>query len=90
MEKYNNEILELSDLKICIKCKEKMDKKAKFCPKCGEEQPIEEEQPAMDVEVVEEVNSKNEPQESEIVNTDSIEIDEEKESSEKNDDSKTE
>lgn len=90
MEKYNNEILELSDLKICIKCKEKMDKKAKFCPKCGEEQPIEEEQPAMDVEVVEEENSKNEPQESERVNTDSIEITEEMESLEKNNDSKTE
>ena len=29
-----------------------MDKNAKFCPKCGEEQPAIEETPAMEVEVV--------------------------------------
>ena len=57
IEKYHKEILELSNLKICVKCKEPMDKDAKFCPKCGEEQPVVEESPAMEVEVVEENNS---------------------------------
>ena len=57
IEKYHKEILELSDLKLCIKCKESMDKNAKFCPKCGEEQPEIEEAHAMEVEVVEENNS---------------------------------
>ena len=54
IDKYHKEILELSDLKTCVKCKEPMDKNAKFCPKCGEEQPVVEEAPAMEVEVVEE------------------------------------
>lgn len=57
IEKYHKEILELSNLKNCVKCKEPMDKDAKFCPKCGEEQPVVEESPAMEVEVVEENNS---------------------------------
>ena len=57
IEKYHKEILELSNLKNCVKCKEPMDKDAKFCPKCGEEQPVVEEAPAMEVEVVEENNS---------------------------------
>ena len=57
IEKYHKEILELSDLKVCIKCKESMDKNAKFCPKCGEEQPEIEEAHAMEVEVVEDNNS---------------------------------
>lgn len=52
IEKYHKEILELSDLKKCVKCDESMDKNAKFCPKCGEEQPIIEETPAIEVEVV--------------------------------------
>ena len=52
IEKYHKEILDLSDLKKCVKCNEPMDKNAKFCPKCGEEQPVIEETPAMEVEVV--------------------------------------
>lgn len=56
IEKYHKEILELSDLKKCIKCNEPMDKSAKFCPKCGEEQPANEEAPAMEVEVVDNGN----------------------------------
>ena len=57
IEKYHKEILELSNLKNCVKCKEPMDNDAKFCPNCGEEQPVVEETPAMEVEVVEENNS---------------------------------
>lgn len=65
IEKYHKEILELSDLKTCIKCKEPMDKNAKFCPKCGEEQPVEEEAPAMEVEVVEEKEEEEKPEKEE-------------------------
>ena len=61
IEKYHKEILELSDLKTCVKCKESMDINAKFCPKCGEEQPEIEETPAMEVEVVN--NEKEDAQE---------------------------
>ena len=50
IESYHKEILDLSDVKVCIKCGEHMDKQAKFCPKCGEEQPQEE---VKEVEVIE-------------------------------------
>lgn len=56
IEKYHKEILDLSDLKNCVKCKEPMDKNAKFCPKCGEEQPAIEEPVIMEAEVVEQNN----------------------------------
>lgn len=49
IETYHKEILSLSDIKPCIKCKEPIAKNAKFCPNCGEEQPEEEEIP---VEVI--------------------------------------
>ena len=39
IETYHKEILNLSDVKVCVNCKEPMDKDAKFCPKCGAEQP---------------------------------------------------
>ena len=54
IEKYHKEILELSNMKPCIKCKEPMAKEAKFCPKCGEEQPLEDKQEVFEVEVVSE------------------------------------
>ena len=41
IETYNKEILNLSDVKVCVNCKEPMDKDARFCPKCGTEQPEE-------------------------------------------------
>ena len=56
IEKYHKEILGLSDLKNCVKCNEPMDKNAKFCPKCGEEQPAIEEPVVMEAEVVEQNN----------------------------------
>lgn len=52
IETYNKEILNLSNIKVCIKCKEPIDKAAKFCPKCGEVQPKIEEEPVIEAEVV--------------------------------------
>ena len=95
IEKYHKEILELSDLKSCIKCKEPMDKNAKFCPKCGEEQPVEEEAPAMEAEIVEEKedttqNVSEEAVETEQVNTNPVWDGVENTSSENNEDNKAE
>lgn len=54
IDTYHKEILELSNVKVCTNCKEGIDKNAKFCPKCGTEQPeLKEEVEAMEVEVLE-------------------------------------
>ena len=99
IEKYHKEILDLSDLKKCVKCNEPMDKNAKFCPKCGEEQPAIEETPAMEVEVVddgkeateEKVSDKNEEEKpAEPVNTNPVWDGEKAAEAENDDDSKTE
>ena len=62
IDSYHEEILTLSDVKACIKCKETIDKHAKFCPKWGAEQPKIEEEEAKEVEVLdqEENDSSNE------------------------------
>lgn len=62
IDTYHKEILNLSDIKVCIKCKEPLDKNAKFCSKCGAEQPEEKEETAeaMEVEVIEERQSNDE------------------------------
>lgn len=39
IEEIHKEIINLSNGKICENCKQEMDKNAKFCPKCGAEQP---------------------------------------------------
>lgn len=52
IDTYHKEILNLSDIKVCVKCKEPIDKNAKFCSKCGAEQPEEKEE-VMEVEVIE-------------------------------------
>lgn len=38
---YQHQILELSDMKLCVNCQTKMAKSAKYCPTCGAEQPEE-------------------------------------------------
>ena len=97
IEKYQKEILDLSDLKKCVKCNEPMDKNAKFCPKCGEEQPAIEETPAMELEVVdddkesteEKVADKNEEEKpAEPVNTNTVWDGEKATETENDDDSK--
>ena len=54
IEGYEKQRLELSDMKQCINCKNKIEKNAKFCPACGAEQPEEE------VHEAEVVNSESE------------------------------
>ena len=50
IEKAEEEILKLKDLKICEKCSAEIDVTATFCPKCGAEQKQE---PQINVEVKE-------------------------------------
>lgn len=52
------EILKLSDMRQCVKCKNTIDKTAKFCPACGAEQP--EEVKEVEVADVVETEQKNE------------------------------
>lgn len=52
IESYHREIVELSNGKICVNCKEEMEKEAKFCPKCGTEQPEEEKEDQIEVEFI--------------------------------------
>ena len=52
IEAYNSEILELSNEKACAECGEKMPIKSHYCPNCGKEQPEIKEEPAKEVEVI--------------------------------------
>ncbi len=70
IDTYHKEILNLSDVKACINCKETIDKEAKFCPKCGTEQPVEEiTKDAMEVEVVDENMTYTEGEDTQTKNT---------------------
>lgn len=64
IEGYHKEILELSNEKACTNCGEHMSKDAKFCPKCGTEQPEIKEEPAKEVEVIDENQEENVSEES--------------------------
>ena len=69
IETFHKEILDLSDVKTCIKCEEPIDKEAKFCPKCGTEQPTEEmKQQAMEVEILSENKEESQTTQNEIDN----------------------
>lgn len=59
IETYFNEILELSDLKQCTNCHEKIEKNSKFCPECGVEQPVEEKEEVLEGEIIETGDSKD-------------------------------
>ena len=53
IELFHEEIRNLSNEKACINCKEIINKEAKFCPKCGAEQPkIQESSEIKEVEVL--------------------------------------
>lgn len=74
IETYHREILSLSDIKVCEKCKETMKKEANYCPNCGEKQPVEEknEDRAMEVEIIDNY-------ESEVQNEEEKSVEEEQE-----------
>lgn len=76
IENYEQQRLELADMKQCENCKNKIEKKAKFCPECGAEQP---EEIAQEVEVVDEEVSEKEQEKAEETseNVDNIEEKEE-------------
>ena len=61
IETFFSEILELSDLKQCENCHEKIEKGSKFCPKCGAEQPVEEieEDEVLEGEIIDVQNPEN-------------------------------
>ena len=73
IEGYHKEILELSNEKACTNCGEHMSKDAKFCPKCGTEQPEIKEEPAKEVEVLAEEQDTENTQEANSENTESSE-----------------
>lgn len=52
MDSYLKECLELKDKKQCTNCNTKIEKTANFCPECGVKQEKEVEQPAKEVEVI--------------------------------------
>lgn len=57
VEKGEKELLALKNKRICEKCSTEIDLQAKFCPKCGAEQP---EVPVQEAEIVnEEETTKN-------------------------------
>ena len=66
IESYHKEILTLSNIKLCVKCKEEMEKDAKFCSKCGAEQPEEEPPKEIEVEVIEQKQQENNQETEEI------------------------
>lgn len=53
IEEINKECLELRDKKKCQKCFKEIEKDMKFCPECGAKQE-EKQEPAIEVEIVEE------------------------------------
>ena len=75
IEDYHKQILSLSHVKVCIECKETMDKSSKFCPKCGAEQPTveseKEETEPFEVEILENEENKEEN----VVQEDSVQTD---------------
>ena len=89
IDAYHKEILELSNEKACTNCGEHMAKDAKFCPKCGTEQPEIKEEPAKEVEVIDENQESEGVEENDSKeNTDTENVQEEnKENSENTDNS---
>ena len=78
IKQFEQQRLELNDLKQCIQCKNKIERAAKFCPICGTEQPEEKEE-ILEAEVVEEVKSE-EPEKQE--KKEDVEIQEQEENNE--------
>ena len=103
IESNLKQCLELKDKRQCPSCFAEIEKDVKFCPKCGAEQPVAEEAPAMEVEVVDnekkdtqgtsekvEETSEKEEKPAEPVNTNSVWDGTDAVEAENNDDNKTE
>lgn len=75
IEQLEEQRLDLSDMRQCPKCKNRIDKSAKFCPICGAEQP-EEQHDAIEVEI------KEQPEEEQQSNSEEAQSTEQQQSSE--------
>lgn len=66
MESYLKECLQLKDKKKCPNCFTEIEKNVKFCPECGAKQEVNAEEPAKEVEIVDEKcdNQENNKQDS--------------------------
>ena len=59
IESILKECLELKDKRQCPNCYTEIEKDVKFCPKCGTKQEEVKEEPAKEVEIVDESNKEN-------------------------------
>lgn len=57
IESILKECLKLKDKRQCPNCYAEIEKDVKFCPKCGAKQEEQQEEPAKEVEIVEEKNN---------------------------------
>lgn len=57
IESILKECLKLKDKRQCPNCYAEIEKDVKFCPKCGTKQEEQQEEPAKEVEIVEEKNN---------------------------------
>ena len=60
IEDYQNEIRKLRNKRMCANCDAEIDLNVKFCPHCGAEQPVIEEDETMEAEIVEDENKETE------------------------------
>ena len=74
IESILKQCLELKDKKQCPNCYTEIEKDVKFCPKCGAKQEKIKEEPAKEVEIVEESN-KEEKEKSDLEKTVAVESD---------------
>lgn len=74
IESILKECLELKDKRQCPNCYTEIDKNVKFCPECGAKQEIIEE-PAKEVEIVDEQNDDNNKEKSDLEKTVEVESD---------------
>lgn len=66
VEECRMEILTIKDKKQCPSCNTEIEKEAKFCPKCGKEQPVEVVE-VKEVEIVEEEKNEESEEKEETV-----------------------
>ncbi len=60
IEEYQNQIRKLKNKRICASCDAEIDSKIKFCPHCGAEQPVIEDEEPLEAEIVDDENKEPE------------------------------